>query len=129
VREGLISQVVLGRDYLVRVETIEKTILSRIDEILPYADPATRTFMVKASLPKISGIYPGMFGRLLIPVGKEKSLLIPQKAVIRVGQLELVFVKKANAWQKVYIKTGKIFGEKIEVLAGLMDNETIGYKE
>ena len=127
VREGLISRVILGNDYKVSIETIGKTVLSRIDEIVPYADPTTRTFLVKASLPGTPGIYPGMFGRLLIPVEKEKTLLIPQKAVIRVGQLELVYVKKDDTWQSVYIKTGKMFGEKIEVLAGLTGNETIGY--
>ncbi len=69
-----------------------------------------------------------MFGRLLIPVAKDKTLLIPQKAVMLVGQLEQVYVKKDNSWQSVYIKTGKKFGEKIEVLTGLTGNETIGYK-
>ena len=128
VREGLISHVTLGNDYLVRIETIGKTVPSKIEEIVPYADPATRTFLVKASLPDTPGIYPGMFGRLLIPVEKNKTLLIPQKAVMLVGQLEQVFVKKDNSWQWVYIKTGKRFGEKIEVLAGLSGNETIGYK-
>lgn len=127
VREGLISRIVLGNDYQIRIETIGKTVVSKIDEIVPYADPATRTFLVKASLPDTPGIYPGMFGRLLIPVEKEKTLLVLQKAVVRVGQLELVYVKKEGAWQSVYIKTGKKFGEKIEVLAGLTGNETIGY--
>ncbi len=128
VREGLISRVIMGNEYQVKIETTKKTMVSRIDEILPYADPSTRTFLVKASLPNTPGIYPGMFGRLLIPVEKEKTLLIPQKAVIRVGQLELVYVKKDDVWQSVYIKTGKKFGKKIEVLAGLSGNETIGYK-
>ncbi|MBU8848145.1 MAG: efflux RND transporter periplasmic adaptor subunit [Desulfobacterales bacterium] len=127
VREGLISRIILGNDYQIKIETIGKTVMSKIDEIVPYADPATRTFLVKASLPETPGIYPGMFGRLLIPVEKEKTLLILQKAVVRVGQLELVYVKKEDAWQSVYIKTGKKFGEKIEVLAGLTGNETIGY--
>jgi len=127
VREGLISRVIIGNTYQVNIETIGKTVLSRIEEIVPYADPTTRTFLVKASLPATPGIYPGMFGRLLIPVADEKTLLIPKKAVIRVGQLELVYVKKDDAWQSVYIKTGKQFGEKIEVLAGLKGNESIGY--
>ncbi|NOX34123.1 MAG: efflux RND transporter periplasmic adaptor subunit [Deltaproteobacteria bacterium] len=128
VREGMMSRVVLGHDYKVRIETIKKTVLSEIEEIIPYADPSTRTFLVKASLPDTPGIYPGMFGRLLIPVEKEKTLLIPIEAVIKVGQLELAHVKKNNAWQLVYIKTGKKFGKKVEVLAGLTGNETIGYK-
>jgi len=67
VREGLISRIVLGNDYQIRIETIGKTVVSKIDEIVPYADPATRTFLIKASLPETPGIYPGMFGRLLIP--------------------------------------------------------------
>ena len=127
VREGLISRVIIGNTYQVNIETIGKTVQSRIEEIVPYADPSTRTFLVKASLPATPGIYPGMFGRLLIPVANEKTLLIPEKAVRRVGQLELVYVQKEGAWQSVYIKTGKRFGEKIEVLSGLLGNETIGY--
>jgi len=128
VREGLISRIILGNDYPVKIKSLGKTIPSKIEEIVPYADPATRTFLVKASLPDTPGIYPGMFGRLLIPVEKNKTLLIPQKAVMLVGQLEQVFVKKDTSWQLVYIKTGKKFGEKIEVLSGLIGNETIGYK-
>lgn len=128
VREGLISRIIIGKDYKVKIETLEKTVVSKIDEILPYADPATRTFLVKALLPKIPSLYPGMFGRLLIPVEKEKIILIPEKAVVRVGQLELVYLKKENTWQSIYIKTGKKFDDKIEILSGLTGNETIGYK-
>jgi HlyD family secretion protein len=129
VREGLISRVIIGNEYQVKIKTIGKTVMSRVEEILPYADPATRTFLVKASLPQTPGIYPGMFGRLLIPVKKDNTLLIPRKAVMKVGQLELVYVKTNNeTWQSVYIKTGKVFEEKIEVLSGLVGNETIGYK-
>jgi len=128
VREGLISQVIIGKDYKVKIKTIEKTVVSQIDEILPYADPSTRTFLVKASLPKTPGLYPGMFGRLLIPVEKEMIILIPQKAIVRVGQLELVHMKKMDTWQSIYIKTGKKFNDNIEVLSGLAGNETIGYK-
>ncbi len=127
VREGLISRITQDGQYKVNITTLNKTIVSKIEEIVPYADPTTRTFLVKASLPDIPGIYPGMFGRLLIPVESAKTLMIPQKALRLVGQLELVLVKKNNAWQQVYIKTGKKFGENIEVLSGLIENETIGY--
>ena len=127
IREGLISRVIKGKNYNVKITTIDKTVSSEIVEILPYADPTTRTFLVKASLPDTPGIYPGMFGRLLIPVEKNKTLLIPEKAIKKVGQLEMVYVKKNDTWKSVYIKTGKRFGKKIEVLAGLIGNESIGY--
>ncbi|MCF6246292.1 MAG: efflux RND transporter periplasmic adaptor subunit [Desulfobacula sp.] len=129
VREGLINKIRLGQTYQVKIEILRKMISTTIQEIVPYADPTTRTFLVKASLPRTPGVYPGMFGRLLIPVEKEQTLLIPTKAVRRVGQLELILVKQKGTWQSVYIKTGKQFDNKIEVLAGLTGNETIGYNE
>lgn len=127
VREGLISRVILGGEYQVRIDTVQSKVDARIEEIVPYADPATRTFLVKAALPQTPGIYPGMFGRLMIPVGREDTLVIPQEAVIRVGQLEQTLVKKDKGWQRVYIKTGKTLENRIEVLAGLSRDETIGW--
>ena len=127
VREGLISRIVLNKSYDVRIQTIERTVTSTIEEIVPYADPATRTFLVKATLPHTPGIYPGMFGRLLIPVETTDTLIVPRKAVQQVGQLEMVRVKQKDRWQSVYIKTGKQFDTHIEVLTGLTGDETIGY--
>lgn len=127
VREGLISRVTLGGGYQVRIDTVQKSVDARIEEIVPYADPATRTFLVKAALPETPGIYPGMFGRLMIPVGREDTLVVPWEAIIRVGQLEQILVKTDKTWQRVYVKTGKRLEDKIEVLAGLSGDETIGW--
>ncbi len=136
VREGLIGKIIQGNPYEVGIETLETHVVATIEEIAPYADPSTRTFLVKAALPETPGIYPGMFGRLLIPVKTEETLLIPQDAVIRVGHLEMVNVKSQKnqdnqdqtaQYRSVYIKTGKKFGQKIEVLSGLTGRETLGY--
>jgi RND family efflux transporter MFP subunit len=140
VREGLIRKIIQGNPYDVKIETLEAPVAATIEEIAPFADPETRTFLVKAALPDTPGIYPGMFGRLLIPVKTEETLLIPQAAVIRVGHLEMVNILSQNKtdpdlsnpdqpipYRSVYIKTGKNFGEKIEVLSGLTGSETLGY--
>lgn len=127
VREGLMGEVLLSNEYEVKIKALDKSIMSVVQEIVPYADPASRTFMVKAALPKTLGVYPGMFGRMLIPLEKQQTLLIPKDAVSRVGQLELVNVKSKDRWRQVYIKTGRIFDDQVEVLSGLSANETIGY--
>lgn len=128
VREGLIDKVIQGQAYGVEIQPLGKAVEATIEEIVPYADPDTRTFLVKAALPDTPGVFPGMFGRLLIPVDREETLLIPREAVIRVGQLEMVNVKSdSGGFQPVYIKTGQVLGEKIEVLSGLTGSETIGY--
>ncbi len=128
IREGLIQKVIQGKTYGVEIQTLGHIVDATIEEIAPYADPETRTFLVKAALPNTPGIYPGMFGRLLIPVKQEDALLIPEAAITRVGQLEMVNVQsQENQYTSVYIKTGKQFGPKIEVLSGLNGTETLGY--
>lgn len=127
VREGLMGEVVLSNEYEVKIKALNKSVMAVVQEIVPYADPASRTFLVKAALPKTLGVYPGMFGRMLIPLQKQQTLLIPKEAVSRVGQLELVNVKSNGGWHQVYIKTGRIFSDQVEVLSGLSANETIGY--
>jgi len=127
VREGLIKNVTPHTVLKVSIDALEKSTEATVEEIVPYADPATRTFLVKTSLPELTGLYPGMFGKLLVPVQEHQVVVIPQKAVRYVGQLELVSVKENDIWQTRYIKTGRAMGEMVEVLSGLSGGETIGY--
>jgi RND family efflux transporter MFP subunit len=127
VREGLIHKIIQGRSYGIEIQTLGHVVQATIEEIAPYADPVTRTFLVKAALPDTPGVYPGMFGRLLIPVMEEETLLIPEAALTRVGQLEMVNVQRDDGFQSVYIKTGRQFGSKVEVLSGLTSSDTLGY--
>lgn len=129
VREGLIQKVEINRTFPVSISSVDQNIDATIEEIIPYADPKTRTFLVKASLPLIKGVYPGMFGKLLIPVMERTVVLIPPEAIRNVGQLELVTIKSPDGWRSRYIKTGNRHGDMIEVLSGLSGNETIELKE
>ncbi len=132
VREGLINKVKQGMTLKAEITTLNITCDTRVEEIIPYADPETRTFLVKAALPMLDGLYPGMYGKLLIPETSREVVLLPIKAVIQTGQLELVMVKTENAWQTEddwqlrYIKTGKQSGDIVEVLSGLKGDETVG---
>lgn len=153
VREGLIGKVKPGMVLKAEITTLGLTCDTEVEEIIPYADPETRTFLVKAALtggtqPAIAGIYPGMYGKLLIPESTEKVVLLPWKAVVTTGQLELVMVKSGteqnqnrqkgestalskaqngeDGWQLRYIKTGKRSGDMVEVLSGLKGDETVG---
>jgi len=129
VREGLIRKIQPGTSLKVTINTLNETATATVEEIIPYADPQTRTFLVKALLPRISGIYPGMFGKLHIPVKDLQVVVIPKIAVRNIGQLELVTVKENNSWKTRFIKTGKTFEDKVEVLSGLSGDETIGWEE
>ncbi len=127
--EGLINKIGIGLAVNAEIPTLNTVCKAVVEEIVPYADPGTRTFLVKASLPVIPGLYPGMYGKLMIPESKADAVLIPMAAVIRTGQLEQVMVKVKGGWHRRYIKTGKQHGILVEVLSGVNDGEIIGIPE
>jgi multidrug efflux pump subunit AcrA (membrane-fusion protein) len=73
----------------------------------------------------MAGLYPGMFGRVLVPMGEREAVLVPRSAVLRVGQLETVWVKDQGAWSRVFIKAGQQRDGMVEALAGLSGGETV----
>jgi len=129
VREGLITKVKKNHDLKVNITTLNQTVNAIVEEIVPYADPQTRTFLVKVALPVIEGLYPGMFGKLLIPAAEREVIMIPVRAVRNIGQLEMVTLHDDNTWKNVFIQTGKKHGDLIEVLSGISGDDLIGIKE
>jgi RND family efflux transporter MFP subunit len=128
VRESLIRKVAPGSMLQVELVTLQKTVDSKVEELIPYADPQTRTFLVKTQLPDVPGLYPGMYGKLLIPYRQVDLVMIPRSAVYKVGQLENVLVRTNTGWNRRYIKTGNIYDDKVEVLSGLYGDETLKMK-
>jgi RND family efflux transporter MFP subunit len=125
VREGLIHRIRVGSRMTVSVDVLDRELDGVVDEVVPFADPVTRTFLVKVSLPQAEGLYPGMFGRLLVPVADHEIVTVPRKAVVRVGQLEMVTVRAGGRWERVFVKTGRVMEGRVEVLAGLDGGETL----
>lgn len=72
---------------------------ARVAAVVASVDATTRTFTLKAQLPQDmvrAGARTGMFGRVLLPTGRESRLLLPAAAVVRRGDLDVVFVADAN---------------------------------
>jgi Fe2+ transport system protein FeoA len=77
-------------------------------------------------LPNIAGarLRSGLYGKARFISGQRQALAIPQKAITQRGQLVSVFVvDPAGVARLRLIKTGKLRGERIEVLSGLTDGE------
>jgi HlyD family secretion protein len=120
VPEALISHIKLGDRLPVQIDTQQKILTAKVVEIVPSVDPQTRSFLVKVILPNSAGLYPGMFGRLWIPMGHQSVLLIPKKSIYQRGQLQFVNLRSGGQTEKVLITTGKPFKPSmIEVLSGL----------
>ena len=125
VGEELAPHLEIGAPVTVRVDALGKTLSTRIDEIIPRADPLTRTIAVRASLPADEGLQPGMFGRVTFPAGSVRILSIPWRAVQHVGQLESVQVLTPSGPRSRHVQTGVRRGDRVEILAGLDAGETV----
>ena len=97
-------------------------------EIVPAADPNSRSYTVKLSLPNISGqqLRSGIYGKARFVSGARNLLSVPQKAITQNGQLVSVFVVDQSGTARMrLIKTGENLGERVEVLSGLNEGEQI----
>jgi RND family efflux transporter MFP subunit len=120
--EAILDRVKLGEKMAVR---LAKVIEGTVSEISPVADPVSRTFNVKLDLPPTEGLRTGQFGRVSVPVAEVKLLLVPQSAVLKRGQMELIFIAKDGKAALRLVKTGKTLEDRIEVLSGLEEGEQI----
>jgi RND family efflux transporter MFP subunit len=91
-----------------------------VQTIVPTADPKSRTFLVKVSLPDPPAIRSGMFARGLISLGRENKLLVAGRSIVHRGQLTGVYaVDDKGVAQFRLLRLGNAHGEMVEVLSGL----------
>jgi HlyD family secretion protein len=123
VPEGLIGRLSLGDE--IRVEIGDRRLSAPVEEIVPAADPRARSFVVKAALPEAPGLYPGMFGRLEIPLDEREAVVVPRAAVRRVGQLEMVRMVEDDVVRSRLVTTGALLDREVEILSGLSGGEKV----
>jgi RND family efflux transporter MFP subunit len=96
-------------------------------EILPAADPRSRSFTVRALLDNPDlGLLPGMFARLRLPRGERPVVSAPESALVLRGALTGVFVMDGEGVARLrWVTVGRIRGESVEILSGLAGGERV----
>ena len=123
VPEAIIDRVFLGSKLMVRIGSNDLEGVVR--EMSPTADPNSRTLLVKLDLPTTPGLRTGQFGRVAVPVAETSVLRVPASAILRRGQMELVFIRNDKHAQLRIVKTGKHIGEEIEIVSGVNADEQV----
>ena len=95
--------------------------------VFPAADPATHSVAVRITLPDLADApQPGATAKLEFPIGGNEALLqIPRSAVVQRGEISGVYVIAGTRLTLRQLRLGQRVGDKIEVLAGLNNGETI----
>lgn len=129
VRESLTNRLRVGQTIGVQIDAVGHPCEGTISEIVPEAESASRTFAVKVTGPCPPGVYPGMFGRLIIPLEDEEVLVVPRAAVRRVGQVDIVEVAEGDRLCRRAVQLGRTLGDDCEVLSGLRAGERVALSE
>lgn len=126
VPESMALNVKPGASVQVTLDSVKGISAGKISEIVPSADPSSRTFIAKIQLSQ-KGLKSGMFGRGVLSLASSaKGMLVPKRAVVERGALTSVWVVEKNAIARMrLVKIGKDVGDKVEILSGLSDGERL----
>ena len=104
----------------------------KVAQIVPAADPASRSFTVKIDLPANRNLRSGIFGRAAFARGTRQAVFVPQSAVTEHGQIQTVYVVGENNLATLrYITLGSAAPAGLaqvdsrEVLSGLSAGEVV----
>jgi RND family efflux transporter MFP subunit len=125
VPERQISSVRLGAPVSVGIDALGRRLAGRVAQIVPAADPGSRSFLVKVGLAKAEGLSPGLFGRLRLPVGTTRGILVPESALWRAESLVGVVTVEDGVAHRRLVTTGAVHDGGVEVLSGLKPGEAI----
>ena len=125
VPEAIIDHVHTGEAVEIVITSLGSRIQGTVSEISPTADPSSRTFLARIDFPVTKGLRAGQFGRALFPVGEFVSVSVPATALIQRGQMELLFINEQGRARLRLVKSGKHYGDEIEILSGVSKGEQV----
>ncbi len=127
VSEKDIAGIRKGQAVKVTVDALKgRKIEGVVSEIVPAADPSTRSFTVKINLPKTRDLRPGMFGRAWLPSGKARVVLAPDAAIVdKEGMKGVWVVTPENTLSFRAVRLGAEADKEREILAGLSGGERV----
>jgi Cu(I)/Ag(I) efflux system membrane fusion protein len=105
-----------------------RTWIGSVDYIYPVLEQDTRTLRVRIRVSnEDESLKPNMLVRLSIDAGLDSDVLsIPVEALIRTGEMErVVKVISEEMFRSVRVTSGREFGDRVEILAGLSEGDRV----
>jgi RND family efflux transporter MFP subunit len=133
VSEGDITSIKNGMPVSVLVKSSNQELKGKVSEVSGSATNTGGQYLVKINLEKTDNkVLSGMFVNVQFPIEKPKAktettksdkILVPESALVTQGQLTGIYTVSNNVAILRWIRTGKSFGNQVEVLSGLSADE------
>jgi RND family efflux transporter MFP subunit len=127
VPESLAGRLQVGQRLRAGLGAEQQTVEVTIDDVVPQADAASRTRLVKARVPDPEAHWEGRYGRLWVPLGSKRKLSLPAEAIQSVGQLDFVHVlAEGRERERRFVQRGiGLPQDRVEILSGLEAGERV----
>ena len=131
VSENDIASIKKGMPVHVLVKSSNTKLTGKVNEVSISATNTGGQYLVKINLDKTdSSVLSGMFVNVQFPIENKTEaiqtdrILVPQTALVQQGQLTGIYtIGEGNIAILRWLRTGKNFGNQVEVLSGLASNE------
>lgn len=112
----------------IQLKSLGKTVKGKVTEVSTSAKNTGGQYMVKVVLEESdANILSGMYATVQFPVERKtttNAVMIPIEAIVNKGQLTGVYtISQSNTALLRWLRLGRTFGDKVEVLSGLSVNE------
>ena len=111
--ESLLGRIEQGMNVVALIPSLsEAPFLTTLSAVIGQVDPASRSFRVKAALDSTPS--PGMYGKVCVPVGKAKKLLVPYSALRPRGELTTALIVDDESTLRLRIvKIGGVYQKAV----------------
>ena len=128
VPESEILSIKNNMEVAVQIKALEQKLKGRVTEVSTSSKNTGGQYLVKVILAEPDAqILSGMFATVHFPVAQRttsSAIMIPMYAIVNNGQLTGVYtVSQSNTAVLRWLRLGRSFGDKVEVLSGLSANE------
>jgi multidrug efflux system membrane fusion protein len=97
-----------------------------VSQVNPSGNYASRQFKVQVRLSRngTPTLKSGMYAQVLLPKGTATAITVPEEALVERGQLTGLYAVKDGTVLLRWVRIGKHYGDRVEILSGLAEGET-----
>jgi len=119
VRERQAVKLRLGQMLQVSLPTLNISTEAIVTEIVPVADSAARSLLIRLDIESDSTLMPGLYAQLQLPLHAQQGVMVATDWVHEFGQLNMVYVINNNVVERRFVRLGEVQGTNVHVVAGL----------
>jgi len=126
INEAYVQYIKEGDGVLITLDKDKTPMKATVSHLVPSADPATHSYLVKIAVEDASQLRVGMFARVEFDMGHKQVITIPMAAIITRADLPGVYVVDTQDIAHFrMVRTGRQFDENVEIISGLKVGDRI----